>query len=872
MAPTVAAIAVVKILLGLTATAIVIATAHSAVPARLALLVATTIIFAAAGVVLFGNGRRDSRAVSLGALYLAIASVFADALVSSAPLPSSPAMASARAIMAVQVDALAPFLLWSFVAEFPQVSEMRFVGRWLRVAQRTSAIAGLVLIVANVLLFVTEVVPAFSSAGALLQQISRQNNTGVYWPINLGLCLPAIPTMVWKTRRAGPEERRRVALLVTGLLGGLAPTIVWVFLQGVWPAFGELLPLRRAGWVIYPTLLSTPITTGYAVLVRRALDVRVVVRRALQYALARYSVMTLATIPAVLLVVSLYQRRDHSIAQFATTPSQILLAVVAVMGVVTLRRRSEVLARIDRPFFREQYDTARILGALVDQCRNASDRRHLADILRAAIDAVLHLDSLVVLFVDDAAGAFVSAQGEARPLRVDASLVSLLSRNTGALDVDLERRNPHVRELAADELYWIVDGGFRLLVPLRDIDQRLVGIIALGEKKSELPFSSEDQALIAGVASAAEMTIAYRNLHPRATSVSERSIASVADQCASECTKCGAVQPYGGGDCVRCGAPVTDCVLPQVVGGKFLLDERIGAGAMGVVYRGMDVHLGRLVAIKTLPNLSPDEALRLRREARAMATVSHRNLATIFGAETWQGRPMLVCEYLPGGTLADQTALGPLPIRQTIEIGLALSSVLSAIHRGGVLHRDIKPSNIGFSSDGTPKLLDFGIARILTAVSSGGGNVSRDAAGIAADELTASLNTESAMRGTPLYMSPEALMGALPDASFDLWSLSIVLYEAVAGRHPMLHDVAAGGSRVRPRAQPVPDLLTFLPSAPPEVSEFFRRALSLRLEERPQTADELHSALARLRSTLAEARWPALAQPLEAQATPRAPA
>ncbi|HEU5073898.1 MAG TPA: serine/threonine-protein kinase [Polyangiaceae bacterium] len=284
-------------------------------------------------------------------------------------------------------------------------------------------------------------------------------------------------------------------------------------------------------------------------------------------------------------------------------------------------------------------------------------------------------------------------------------------------------------------------------------------------------------------------------------------------------------------------------MLPQVVGGKFLIDERIGAGAMGVVYRGVDVHLGRMVAIKTLPNLSPNEALRLRREARAMATVAHRNLAMIFGAETWQGRPMLVCEYLAGGTLTERLTRGPLSIRLTMDIGLALSSVLAAMHRGGVLHRDIKPSNIGFSSDATPKLLDFGIARILTAVSSAGGVAPGDNAGLTGEELALTSATESAIRGTPLYMSPEALLGALPDESFDLWSLAMVLYEAIAGRHPMIADDAASNARPRAPLQTVPDIRTFLPSAPQEVAAFFARALSIEPADRPKTADEFHGEL-----------------------------
>ena len=844
--PLLAAIAVAKLGLGLTATAIAVARGASIVSGRLPLLASTTVVFGVVGIVLFSNGRRDPRARTLGTLFLAIASVFADPLLSRVDDGSSVWLTIARGIMALQVDAFAPYLLWRFVAEFPQLSEIRAGGRWFTIALRTTATVGLVLFIANVLLFVTAVVPGAGAGADVLRFLGRRGNTGLYWPLSLGLCLPALPAMVWKAQRAGREERRRVALLVAGLLVGLVPTILWVFLQGVWPEFGEALPLSRAGWVIYPTLLSTPLAIGYAVLARRALDVRVVVRRALQYALARYSVITIAAIPALLLTLSLYRRRHDSIAQIATTPSQMLLVAVAVMGVITLRRRSQVLARIDRIFFREQYDTQRVLGELVDQCRAVGDRRQLAEVVRASVDGVLHLDSLAVLFLDDASGAFVSPEGEIRPLHLHSALAGLLSKGSGGLDVDLEKRNPQVREIPEEELHWIVDGGFRLLFPLRDTRHRVIGVVALGEKKSELPFSSEDQALLARVASTVEMTMAYRNLQPRLADSGEASMASVAEQSAAECTTCGAVQPHGRQSCARCGAPTAECMLPQVVGGKFLIDERIGAGAMGVVYRGVDVHLGRMVAIKTLPSLSPDEALRLRREARAMATVAHRNLAMIFGAETWQGRPMLVCEYLAGGTLTDRLARGPLSIRLTIDIGLALSSVLAAIHRGGVLHRDIKPSNIGFSSDATPKLLDFGIARILTAVSSAVGVASGEGGGLTDEELRLTSATESAMRGTPLYMSPEALLGALPDESFDLWSLAIVLYEAAAGRHPLIADDPASPARFRAPLQEVPDIRTFLPSAPQEVSAFFTRALSLDRGDRPKTADELYGELLRL--------------------------
>ena len=859
------AIAAAKILVGLTAAGIAALAAAPIPIARLALLVTTVVVFAAAGTVLLAGGARDPRAVTLGALFLAIASVFADPLFGRVGSGAGALLAMARAVMALQVDAFTPYLLWRFALEFPRVPDIRTERRFSRAALRVSFAIGTVLLVANVLLFASRWLPQFS----LLAALSRWNDTGAYWRLVLGASLPVLPIMLWKAQYASAEERRRVALLVAGLGVGLVPTILWVFLQSVWPLVGRVLPLRVAGWVIYPTLLSAPLSTAYAVLVRRALDVRVVIRRALQYALARYSAMVVAAIPVVLLCASVYRRRDQSVATLLSTPSQLLLGLIAILGLITLRRRNEVLARIDRLFFREQYDTERILGDLVNRCRATEDGRHLAETLRSTIDSVLHLDHVAVLFLDADEQSLMSPHGEIRPIRVDSTLAELVADREYGLDVDLERYNRLFRDVPEQELHWIVDGGFRLLLALRDADRRLIGLLALGEKKSELPFSAEDQRLLAGVASAAEMTMAYRNLRPRYLDDGALlSISSVAEQRAAECRACGSVQPRGQANCVRCGGVTADCVLPQVIGGKFLIDERIGAGAMGVVYRGMDVHLGRLVAIKTLPHLSPGDAVRLRREARAMASVSHRNLATIFGAETWQGQPMLVCEYLAGGTLAHRLERGPLPIHEVIEIGLALTSVLAAVHRAGVLHRDIKPSNIGFSADGTPKLLDFGIARILTVLSAPASSANADLTGMSDEELALTVATESAIRGTPLYMSPEALRAAPPDATFDLWSLALVLYEAAAGRHPLLAESDTSGERPYRRNVDVPDIRDFIAAMSADVAAFFRRALTSRREDRPQSADELHAMLAALSSRFTNDSAPVPASAVVLPATP----
>ena len=153
--------------------------------------------------------------------------------------------------------------------------------------------------------------------------------------------------------------------------------------------------------------------------------------------------------------------------------------------------------------------------------------------------------------------------------------------------------------------------------------------------------------------------------------------------------------------------------VPHVLRGVFRFEKRIGAGGMGVVYRATDLNLKRDVAIKTLPRLTADHAVQLKREAQAMALLNHPNLAVIHGIESWRGTPFLVEEYLAGGTLADRLREGPMAVGEALEIGIGLAGVIGQLHASGIIHCDIKPSNIGFSQTGVMKLLDFGLAHLF---------------------------------------------------------------------------------------------------------------------------------------------------------------
>jgi eukaryotic-like serine/threonine-protein kinase len=220
-----------------------------------------------------------------------------------------------------------------------------------------------------------------------------------------------------------------------------------------------------------------------------------------------------------------------------------------------------------------------------------------------------------------------------------------------------------------------------------------------------------------------------------------------------------------------------------------------------------------------------------------MAAVVHPNLAVIYGIEAWKSTPVLIVEFLDGGTLADRLRQGPLPAIDVVDLGRVLADALERIHAAGILHRDVKPSNIGYTAEAVPKLLDFGLARMV------GEHGHRSAAEppVPGQSLT---NTEGIV-GTPLYMSPEALWNEPPDASFDLWSLAVVLVEAATGHHPFQRSTWPQTLDAITRAEIV-DATLETHGCTPQLVGFFKQALNRDRNQRPGSAGDLKRQLQRL--------------------------
>ncbi len=292
----------------------------------------------------------------------------------------------------------------------------------------------------------------------------------------------------------------------------------------------------------------------------------------------------------------------------------------------------------------------------------------------------------------------------------------------------------------------------------------------------------------------------------------------------SEC-ECGWVYSSEHHFCSRCGTALKPSIVPKTIPGRLQFDRRIGKGGAGVVYETLDLALGRRLAVKTLPTVcSEHDVARLRKEAQALASISHRNLATVYGFEVYRGTPMILMEYVDGGTLAERI---PLPLDAAVDVMLEVTGVVGCLHKAGVVHRDIKPRNIAFTGGGVLKLLDFGLAKLEREATM---------AGVAGHVVV----------GTPAYLSPEAHNHQRASPSFDLWALSVAFYEVLTGRRPF---------EAEPRDEVVAAIRSYrwtpvearLPSCPTGLQAFFANAFAPLMKDRPTTAEQMAHTLSALR-------------------------
>ncbi len=250
--------------------------------------------------------------------------------------------------------------------------------------------------------------------------------------------------------------------------------------------------------------------------------------------------------------------------------------------------------------------------------------------------------------------------------------------------------------------------------------------------------------------------------------------------------------------------------------------EKLGQGAMGAVYKALDLKLDRPVAIKFLtPGFTSDLKARFAGEAKAASALDHTNICTIYEFdETPDGEMFIVMAYCPGENLRARLKGGTLPLEEAISIAFQVAQGLVMAHSMGVLHRDVKPANLMLTPNGV-KIVDFGVAKLLA------GKDRTDA---------------GAILGTIPYMSPEQLNAKPVDARTDIWSWGAVAYEMLAGRQPFQGESELSTAELILKQEPLP-LTHFRPDIPEDLDAIIMRSLQKRPEDRPQTAQELVQAM-----------------------------
>jgi serine/threonine-protein kinase len=776
--------------------------------------IATMAICAISGVVLLVFGAGDGAARGLALFHLGIAGAFA-VRVGNEPPPWLPAGALDvwHHVFGLPADISLLIGAWLFVVHFPRAETGSALQHLALRLARAVIIIGLALFLLNAWLEIAGRGrgDSFSHVAAWFD---RRSPASFYWAVVFVLLFLALPFALQKARICYASTRSQVRLFLVGIGLGLGPLMFFSVASAVSAAAAAFF-LREnvfawATLAVFAGLWTLPITTGVAVLSKGVLALRFVVRRTLQHSLARLTLGMAIVIPTIGAALALLARPDRTIAAFLREGGAVWLLCAGLSGLLATVR-APLLRMIERTFLSGRPDVRNLISAVTSASRKRPNPRDLADALQTLVAAAFRPRKIAVLVVSAQSETLIPIVGRADPLSVDSALVHVLRAGTDALACDGD--DDFARLLPEYDRAWCSRQDWSVVVPVHGDANALVAALCLGSRSSDARYSTEDLATLGAVCASVGPLLASKL--PAVGTVARETGARLG----VECVSCGSMLEPLTQQCV-CGGTIEGSVLPRHLA-QFTVRRRIGRGGMGVVYEGWDEQLNRAVALKALPELGPVQIEQLRGEARLMAALQHPGLAFILGLQSFEAVPVMVVEYLGGGTLAQRLREGARPIADVLELGLALADALVYLHAHDVLHRDLKPSNVGFTSAGHVKLIDFGIA-------ASGDNV-RDAG------------------GTWLYLPPEAFRGEAPSGQLDVWGLSVLLVEAVLGHHPLADLSLAEQLQALERGEIWRHAETRVPADRPQFTRVLKKALAASPGDRFESADAYRTALSACR-------------------------
>jgi eukaryotic-like serine/threonine-protein kinase len=583
------------------------------------------------------------------------------------------------------------------------------------------------------------------------------------------------------TQNAG--QRRRIRWMLFGFTAGLGPYCFVIILQWI-GRVGGIASLQKGAqwdvviWALNGWLSVIPVSFGYAIARHRLFDIQLIVRRGLQYLLARRVLQALLVLPAAGLVVSIALHPGRTVAQLLFDDSGYLNIALVLATAASLRYRERLRGWVDRRFFRRAYNSEAILMGLPEQLKDLRSSREVAAKVAEDVIAALEPRAVYMLAAEGSQFSTVfSSDGTGLTFSNRDEHGDVLSWNKSV------RSMSELRSAMVPDSRSLEERGVQLVVPVIG-RQRLSGLLLLCEKKSEEPYSSTDRALLEAIAGQVAVLLEKLRLEEelqRERKERQEMAARFGDQITNLCRECPACGRCYDSTAIQCEhdgqVPVLTLPIDRTVHGKYRLEQLVGRGGMGVVYRATDIRLKRPVAIKIMLNelFGNDKALqRFQREAEASARLAHPNIVRIydFGSIGTLGA-YLVMEYLEGKTVREVVKAGHRisPSRLAPWADQLLDGVESA-HAAGVVHRDLKPENLllagGVGEPEVMKILDFGLAKVKML------NIAE------AERLTVTGVT----MGTLGYMSPEQFAGGEVDHRSDIFAIGTILLELLANRLP----------------------------------------------------------------------------------------
>ncbi len=654
---------------------------------------------------------------------------------------------------------LAPAFLWAFARDFPETERRTAFDDLVRRMVVFSAVLGVALYVGFTL------ASYLAQSGFVDAAVFFVGWDVAFAVLNL-LDLLAVAAVALRTRRAVIVEVERAKLFAAGFVTWVGWIVVSDAIELLWPMplsfSGQWGSLALAGGAIR---VLGMFMLWHAVLTKGELSVRSLVWTTYRSLLAYRVLGLVLAVPLAGLAWQVAGYPELGVDAVLGDPMALVLITTIGVALPGLLARERLVILLDAWTYPDTRKQRRALAA----ARAALERAgRIAEVEQVVVGTAQcgcgAPAALLVASRADAATAcdFSAPDASVGPLSRASSIVHVLETTRAPLPVHPHDGASSYELLPDADAAWVVAAGATLMVPILGPGADLNGVLLLRRRSEEHRIRPVDVPFLEALAEATGITVErLGRLNAPATQQADA-------PSAYECSHCHSITAAGEPLGCGCGAPYVEAEVPRFLAGKFRLSRRLGAGGMGAVYLARDMGLDRDVAVKTLMGTSPSGLTRLRQEARTMANVTHPAVAQIYGIESWRGRPFLIVEFLAGGTLADRLGRKPLPASQAVSVTGALANALATLHEAGYLHGDVKPSNIGFASDGSAKLLDFGLARLT-------------------DEGT------TMSGGTLAYLSPEVLAGEAPEEGDDVWALCVALYEMVSARYPF----AAPGATTR---------------------------------------------------------------------------